>query len=103
RHRRDRIGDVLGGLARTWRRRLRRALDGPEDVRGDRLLHLGQGDASTPALRPADELRLEGAASARDSEPAGDRNHRDGGLSDMTYRPEQDAVPVERGPEPGGL
>ena len=47
-----------------------------EDVRRRLLLHLDAGDAAAPALRPADELRLEGAAAARDAQPARDRDRR---------------------------
>ena len=42
------------------------------------LLHLGPRDAAAPSLRPADELRLEGAAAARDPQPAGDGGDRGG-------------------------
>ena len=40
------------------------------------LLHLGPGHAAAPSLRPADELRLEGPAAARDAQPAGDGSPR---------------------------
>ena len=42
----------------------------------DLLLHLGPGDAAAPALRPADEPRLEGPAAAGD--PERPRHRRDG-------------------------
>ena len=48
---------------------------GEDDAVRD-LLHLDPRDAAAPALRPADVVRLEGAAAARDPEPAGDRDLR---------------------------
>ena len=42
------------------------------------LLHLGPRDAAAPALRPADELRLEGPPAPGDAQRPRDRDHRGG-------------------------
>ncbi len=49
-----------------------------QDVADHVPVHLGARDAAAPALRPADELRLEGAAAAGHAQRAGDRDHRGG-------------------------
>src|SRR5262249_21328894 len=91
-----------------------------EDGPGHVPVHLGAGDASPPALRPADELRLEGAAAAGDAQRArnGDRGRggrligppaapgpRRGGppatLTVTTGSPPGDVVEVQRSPAPG--
>ena len=46
------------------------------------LLHLGAGDAAAPALRPADEPRLEGAAAAGDPQRPRHRGPGGGDVSD---------------------
>ena len=70
------------------------------------LLHLDPRDAAAPALRPADELRLEGPAAARDAERARDGDHRRGGaqvrLAVERWDPGEDQIEVQRAPEPGG-
>ena len=90
------------------------ALDDPQDVLHRLLLHLGAGDAAAPALRPAHELRMEGAAAAGDAQPARDRCPRDGALMEarlnvdkLDWAPPdwldtEDVIAVQRGPEPGG-
>ena len=50
------------------------------------LLHLDPRDAAAPALRPADELRLEDPAAARDAQRARDGDHRGGGAQ-MSWTP----------------
>ena len=52
-------------------------------------VHLGPRDAAAPALRPADELRLEGAAAARHAQRARDRDRRGGDPLMAPRRPER--------------
>ena len=66
------------------------------------LLHLDPRDAAAPALRPADDLRLEDPAAAGDPQRAGDGDPR-GGDALMSWNPGDDVIEVvQRGPEPGG-
>ena len=69
------------------------------------LLHLDPRDAAAPALRPADELRLEDPAAARDAQRARDGDHRRGGAqvswTPMTWSPGADQIAVQRAPAPG--
>ena len=81
----DRHHDVPGRLAAALRPR-RAGLDRPaggdrQDVHLRGPLHLGAGHAAAAALRPADELRLEGAAPAGHGERAG---HGDPGGGDTS-------------------
>ena len=65
------------------------------------LLHLDPRHAAAPALRPAHELRLEGAAAAGDDQRPGDRDR--GGVMTPKWDPaDQDVVEVIRGPQPSG-
>ncbi len=98
--RRDRL--LLRRLARPRPDRARAALGAAEDVRLRRPLHLGSGYAAAPALRPADVVRLEGAAAAGHLERPRHRD-RPGGLTHMSYELNEDVIEVQRGPEPGGL
>ncbi len=72
-------------------------------------LHLGAGDPAAPALRPADDARLEGPAPDRDPQRAGDRGPGGGHVSEnfdpksASYLDSIEVVEVQRGPEPGGL
>ncbi len=77
---RRRRGDVPRRLDGPRPRLARPDLDAGQDARPGPRLHLGAGDAAAPALRPADEPRLEGAAAAGDPQRAG---HRSPGGNDM--------------------
>ena len=87
------------------------------------LLHLDPRDAAAPALRPADELRLEGAAATGHAQHARDRDHRRGGAQVSvwvhhppgigapppappppprgSWSPGDDQIAVQRAPAPG--
>ena len=67
------------------------------------LLHLGARDAAAPALRPADELRLEGPAAAGHPQRPRHRDPRGGDLTDAPGNPDATTSSrSQRGPEPGG-
>ncbi len=78
-HRHHRLPRRLAAAVRHPPARLGRPVrgavqDGPLHL----LLHLDPRHAAAPALRPADELRLEDAAAAGDAQRAGDRGARGG-------------------------
>ncbi len=70
------------------------------------LLHLGPRDAAAPALRPADELRLEDPAAAGDAQRRSSRRSSWSSPTSeapaMTYEPAPTSIEVQRGPAPGG-
>ena len=61
----------LGGWRGPWlaRPRSRPAVDADQDAGDPVRVHLDPRHAAAAALRPADEVRLEGAAAHRDAEP----------------------------------
>ena len=70
-----------------------------QDAGADLLLHLGPRDAAAPALRPADEPRLEDHAAAGDPERPRHRGPGDGALMEAKLNTEQGrlgAVPLPR-------
>ena len=62
------VAFFLGGWRGPGPELARPDLDDRQDPRPDPDLHLGPSDGAAPALRPADEPRLEGAAAARHPE-----------------------------------
>src|SRR5690606_15209419 len=87
--------------------RLGRPVRGPgQDADHGQRHHLDPGDPAATALRPADVLRVEGAAAPGHPQRP-DHRHRPRGVLErgtpMTYDPGSDIVEVQRGPEPGGL
>src|SRR5205085_7856046 len=75
-------------------RPVRRAREAPARVH---VLHLDPRDASAAALRPADVVRLEDPAAARDAQPPGHRDHR---RLMSPYDPTTDVIEVIREPAP---
>ena len=98
---RDRRHLLPGRLARSRPDRTRPALDADQDPGGHLLLHLDPRLAAAPALRPADVVRLEGAAAARDPQRPSHSNRPGGDLMPADWK--SAAKPVARGPEPGGV
>ena len=100
-HLRDRRHLLPGRLARPRPDRARAALDADQDPPRRLRLHVGARLAAAPALRPADVVRLEGAAAARNPECPCNRNRPGGDLVPADWK--SAAKPVPRGPEPGGV
>ncbi len=91
----------LGGWHGPGPMALAPAVDVPEADGGSRVLHLDSCFPSALALRPTHVIRLEDPASPGHAQRARHR-HRAGGHL-MAWDPAKDVVPVDRGPEPGGL